>query len=90
SSNPLLSGTAGTPYDAADAHINDYYYIDLAADWNVRQGVDLHLGVNNVFDRLPPTLTTNALPVGPGNDNTFPGTYDSLGRTFFIGASIKY
>jgi outer membrane receptor protein involved in Fe transport len=46
--------------------------------------------VNNVFDRLPPTLTTNALPVGAGNDNTFPGTYDSMGRTFFIGATIKY
>ena len=25
-----------------------------------------------------------------GNDNTFPGIYDSLGRTFFIGATIKY
>jgi len=55
-----------------------------------RTGVDLRFDVNNVFDRLPPTLTTLALPVGPGNDNTFPVTYDSLGRTFFIGATIKY
>ena len=86
-SNPLLSNGY---IDTSDATINSYYYIDLAADWNVRTGVDLHFGVNNVFDRLPPTLTTNALPLGPGNDNTFPGTYDSLGRTFFIGATIKY
>jgi outer membrane receptor protein involved in Fe transport len=85
--NPFI---ANNFYDRSDATINSYYYIDLAADWNVRTGVDLHFGVNNVFDRLPPTLTTNALPVGPGNDNTFPGTYDSLGRTFFIGATIKY
>jgi iron complex outermembrane recepter protein len=86
-SNPLL--TSGT-HDIADATINDFWYLDLSADWNVRTGVDLHAGVNNVFDRLPPTLTTNALPAAVGNDNTFPGTYDSLGRTFFIGATIKY
>jgi len=94
-SNPLLihnycSAKGVFCKDVPDATINSFYYIDLAADWNVRTGVNLHFGVNNVFDRLPPTLTTNALPTGTGNDNTFPGTYDSLGRTFFIGATIKY
>ena len=95
SNNPLLhknycSAPGVTCADVADATINDFWYLDLGADWNVRTGVDLHAGVNNVFDRLPPTLTTNALPVGAGNDNTFPGTYNSMGRTFFIGATIKY
>jgi outer membrane receptor protein involved in Fe transport len=85
--NPLLQGAS---FDKSDATINDFWYLDLAADWNVRTGVDLHAGVNNIFDRLPPTLTTNALPAATGNDNTFPGTYDALGRTFFIGVQIKY
>ncbi|HTW33952.1 MAG TPA: TonB-dependent receptor [Rhizomicrobium sp.] len=81
----------GTPFfDAPDNTINDFWYLDLAADWNVRTGVDLHAGVNNVFDRLPPALSTFVLPTGPGNDNTFPGTYDALGRTMFIGVTIKY
>ena len=93
--NPLLNSNycskAGvTCADVADNSINSFWYLDLAADWNVRTGVDLHAGVNNVFDRLPPTLTTNALPTGVGNDNTFPGTYDAMGRSFFIGATIKY
>jgi outer membrane receptor protein involved in Fe transport len=93
--NPLLhsnycSAPGVTCADVADNSINSYWYLDLAADWNVRTGVDLHAGVNNVFDRLPPTLTTNALPTGVGNDNTFPGTYDAMGRSFFIGATIKY
>ncbi len=77
-------------HNFADATINAFWYLDLAADWNVRTGVDLHAGVNNVFGRLPPALSSAAIPVGVGNDNTFPGTYDSLGRTFFIGATIKY
>jgi iron complex outermembrane receptor protein len=86
-SNPLIHSNT---HNFADATINDFWYLDLAADWNVRSGVDLHAGVNNVFDRLPPALASAAIPVGVGNDNTFPGTYDSLGRTFFIGATIKY
>jgi iron complex outermembrane recepter protein len=89
-SNTKQPGLSNGSFDQSDATINDFWYLDLSADWNVRTGVDLHAGVNNVFDRLPPTLTTAALPVGTGNDNTFPGTYDSLGRTFFIGATIKY
>ncbi|HTW35984.1 MAG TPA: TonB-dependent receptor [Rhizomicrobium sp.] len=80
----------GGPPVPADATINDYWYLDLAADWNVRTGVDLHAGVNNVFDRLPPQLDSFSYPVGVGNDNTFPGTYDTLGRTMFIGVTIKY
>jgi len=84
---PLLHSSS---FDFADATINSFWYLDLAADWNVRTGVDLHAGVNNVFDRLPPALSSSAIPTGVGNDNTFPGTYDSLGRTFFIGATIKY
>ena len=89
-SNTNQPGLTNGKFDAADATINDFYWFDFAADWNVRTGVDLHFGVNNVFDRLPPTLTTNALPAITGNDNTFPGVYDSMGRTFFIGATIKY
>ena len=76
--------------DGPDATINDYWYLDLAADWNVRTGVDLHAGVNNVFDRLPPALSSFVLPAVTGSANTFPGTYDTLGRTMFIGVTIKY
>ncbi len=89
-SNTKQAGLTNGKTDLSDATINDFYWFDFAADWNVRTGVDLHFGVNNVFDRLPPTLTTNALPAITGNDNTFPGVYDSMGRTFFIGATIKY
>ena len=76
--------------DSPDATINAFWYLDLAADWNIRPGVDLHGGVNNVFGRLPPAISTFAAPVGIGNDNTFPGVYDTLGRTMFIGVTIKY
>ncbi len=94
-SNPLLAGGCGTSStpcpDLADAVIPSYDYIDLATDWNIREGVDLHAGVNNVFDRNPPLVFSSiAGPSQFGNGNTFPGTYDSLGRSIFVGVTIKY
>jgi outer membrane receptor protein involved in Fe transport len=93
--NPLLTGGCGTSStpcpDLADAIIPSYDYIDLATDWNIREGVDLHAGVNNVFDKNPPLVFSSiAGPSQFGNGNTFPGTYDSLGRSIFVGVTIKY
>ncbi|HEY5338370.1 MAG TPA: TonB-dependent receptor, partial [Rhizomicrobium sp.] len=94
--DPTLAGQGpcgGPCGDLSDAKINSFSYIDLAADWTVRQGVSLHAGVSNVFDKDPPELDSNSLGVSAppfGNGNTFPQVYDSLGRLIFVGATIKY
>lgn len=77
----------------ADAHIAAFDYFDLAANYTLHTGIELRVGVDNLFDKSPPVLDSNTLPVsGPpfGNGNTFPGVYDSLGRTIFIGVTAKY
>jgi outer membrane receptor protein involved in Fe transport len=96
-SNPLLNGACGASGfpcpDLSDAHIGAFDYFDLAVNWNVHQGVSLHAGVNNVFDKDPPILDSNNYGISAppfGNGNTYPGVYDSLGRTIFVGATIKY
>jgi len=76
--------------DCWDSRLSSYSYFDLAFDWTVREGVDLHGGVNNVLGTDPPVIGTQALPLGVGNGNTFAGVYDTLGREFFLGATIKY
>jgi iron complex outermembrane recepter protein len=96
--NPLLHGSCGgsstSPApcpDTVDNSIPAFDYFDLATDWNVREGIDLHAGVNNVFDKNPPLVFAGiAGPSQFGNGNTFPGTYDSLGREIFVGVTIKY
>jgi iron complex outermembrane recepter protein len=96
--NPLLNGpcagsaTSPTPCpDPVDAVIPAYNYLDLSTDWNIREGIDLHAGVNNIFDKNPPLVFSGiAGPSEFGNGNTFPGTYDSLGRQIFVGVTIKY
>jgi outer membrane receptor protein involved in Fe transport len=80
STNAILAG----PDDQID-NINSYDYFDLAAEWDVRDGVSLRAGVNNVFDKGPPI---NGLAFG--NGNTPAGTYDALGRYMFVGGTLKF
>jgi iron complex outermembrane receptor protein len=96
--NPILSGACGgsstSPApcpDTVDNKIPAYDYFDLSTDWNIREGVDFHAGVNNVLDKNPPLIFAGiAGPSQLGNGNTFPGTYDALGRQIFVGVTIKY
>jgi len=93
--NPLLNGVCGGPCgDIADNHLSSFEYFDLATNWQVREGVSLRAGVNNIMGREPPIMDTNSIGAsslaGFGNGNTYPGVYDSLGRTIFVGATIKY
>jgi hypothetical protein len=73
-------------------------YLDLAATFNLMENVNLRAGVNNVFDNDPPLVTSgsavrsgsNLCPAGPCNGNTYPGTWDALGRYIWMGATISF
>jgi outer membrane receptor protein involved in Fe transport len=71
-------------------NIPAFNYFDLAADWTIRDGVDVRAGVDNLFDKTPPAVNSSLAAAPFGNGNTFPGVYDSLGRTIFVGATLKY
>ena len=45
--------------------------------------------MNNLFDKDPPLLAAGLLQLF-GNGNTYPGVYDALGRTIFVGATINF
>jgi outer membrane receptor protein involved in Fe transport len=93
-SDATLSGPCGGPCgDKSDATIGAYDYFDIATNWTVHEGVQIHAGINNILDKDPPLLDTNYLGVSSppfGNGNTYPQVYDALGRFVFIGATIKY
>jgi len=84
SSNPLLSGTVR----AVEAELAAQNYIDVAASWNPMKALTLTFGMNNLLDKDPPI--TSQLSTGTGNGNTYPGTYDALGRKVFLTASYKF
>ena len=45
-------------------------------------------GINNLFDKDPPI--TSKYGVGQGNGNTFPSTYDALGRKLFMNLTARF
>jgi outer membrane receptor protein involved in Fe transport len=84
-SNPLLAGA----YNENEKELSAQNYLDLAAAWNVTKAFTLRGGINNLLDRDPP-LTGQQGPSVFGNGNTFPGTYDALGRKIFVNATYKF
>ncbi|WP_233503426.1 TonB-dependent receptor domain-containing protein [Sphingomonas psychrotolerans] len=75
-----------------------FNYIDLTSTFSIGESYTFRLGVNNLFDLEPPLVTSgnanrsgsNLCPTGPCNGNTYPGTYDALGRYLFAGVTLSF
>ncbi len=62
-------------------------YFDFAGYWQALENTRVRFGVNNVTDEDPPLSAS----VGTtGNGNTFPQSYDALGRYFFAGVQLDF
>lgn len=85
SSQPTIGGNT-TP-DLLAHTVPAVNYMDVAVAWQVRPGLTIRTGVNNILDTDPP-LIENAI-VGGANPNTYP-TYDLLGRHLFLSLSAKF
>jgi iron complex outermembrane recepter protein len=79
-------------------HIGAQSYFDLATTFTFGDHLNFRLGVNNILDRQPPLVTSgnagrggsNLCPAGSCNGNTYPGTYDALGRFVYAGATVNF
>ena len=65
-------------------------YFDLSGTWSVTDGIELRAGMSNIFDKKPPLIDNNSAPASDINGNTFPNTYDALGRIIFVGGTVKF
>ena len=64
--------------------IGAYNLFDLALSAKIGD-LKLSAGINNLFDKEPPILGSNQAEA-----NTYPSTYDVLGRDFFFSASVRF
>jgi len=70
-----------------DFKLDEQNYFDLAAEWHVTEKSSVLLGVNNILDEDPPL---SGVVGTTGNGNTYPQTYDALGRWIFLRGSIGF
>jgi len=83
----LAAANVELPAANIDREIPAENYFDLSANWAVTEKASVTLGINNVLDDNP-TLSSN---VGTtGNGNTYPQTYDALGRYVFLRATVSF
>jgi outer membrane receptor protein involved in Fe transport len=89
SSDPLLSVVGSTSKTNEKLAARDYF--DIALQWNIDKTFSVRGGINNLLDKDPPLVGSGtADPSVFGNGNTFPGTYDALGRLFFANLTMKF
>jgi outer membrane receptor protein involved in Fe transport len=73
----------GTDYTVEK--LKAYNLFDLSAAFDVTENLSLAAGVNNLFDKTPQIIGDNQEQA-----NTYPSTYDVLGRDFFVSANLKF
>ncbi len=74
--------------DATDfvvERIGAYDLFDLAFGFEVNDNLTINMGINNLFDKGPPIMGFNSEQA-----NTYPSTYDVIGRDFFVSASLRF
>ena len=64
---------------------DSYTYFDVSLNLYFKDDLDLTLGINNLTDKDPPI--NGYIGYVPGNANTYPAFYDSLGRFVFLKVS---
>jgi outer membrane receptor protein involved in Fe transport len=83
---PNPAGCAGNA-GVGSSGIKAQNYLDLVLTARIGDHYNFRLGVNNIMDRIPPTLVT---PAPFGNGNTYPQVYDALGRYVFAGVTLDF
>jgi outer membrane receptor protein involved in Fe transport len=95
-SGPFFQGTIGAAIPGVGGRtvnfgkIEAYDYFDLTGRFTVSENLVLTLTVQNLFDKEPPLVGNNAGSTSFNSGNTFPSTYDALGRRYAVSAKLRF
>jgi len=70
--------------------IPSYDWFDLTLRFNVNDNLTFTAAVQNLFDKDPPVVGSSIGSTSYNSGNTYPSTYDALGRRFAVSARIKF
>lgn len=65
-------------------------YFDLFSTFDVDKRFQFRLGINNLFDKDPPVVGNDYGGTTENSGNTYPATYDPLGRSYFAGVNVRF
>ena len=70
--------------------IKAYNYFDLASRFALSDNFDLTLTVQNLFNKKPPVVGNTIGSTTFNSGNTYPATYDALGRRFAVSGRLRF
>ena len=80
----ILNGAADPRAGITNPTVPDYFYHHLHAAYDFGDRYQAFVGVQNEFDKQAPLLTS------PIESNTDPNTFDTIGRYFYAGLSVRF
>lgn len=66
-------------------NLKAYSLFDLSTSFDINDQFTMAAGVNNLLNKKPPIIGSNAEQA-----NTYPGTFDTLGRDFFVSVNFRF
>jgi outer membrane receptor protein involved in Fe transport len=86
-SDETLHNSTFPGFDSFNARLPSVSYLDLSARWTIWRGIDIRGGINNLFDKDPPIVTSELIAGGAANSYEL---YDGLGRQLFLAMTAKF
>ena len=66
------------------------HYFDLSVRWQLLDNLQLTFLVQNLLDKLPPVVGADVGSTSFNGGNTYPSTYDTLGRRYAMSAKVTF
>lgn len=70
--------------------IDEKHYFDLSLRQEVTDDINIIFTALNLFDNKPPVVGNNIGSTAYNSGNTFPATYDPIGRRYAIQANLRF
>jgi len=80
----------GTVFLPEFSKIKAYHYVDANVNYRYNENLRFTLSVVNLGDKKPPIVGGSIGGTGPNSGNTFPQSYDVIGRYVTLGANLKF
>ena len=88
--DPTGTDPNGCVVDPQFRKIKAAHYFDLSARFNVSENLVFTATVQNLLDKQPPIVGNSIGSTTYNSGNTYPSTYDALGRRYAVSAKLKF
>ncbi len=89
-SGPAFTGVNANGNNVNYGHIKPFDYFDLSTRISVMENLSLTLTAANLGNRKPPIVGNTIGTTAFNSGNTYPSTYDALGRRYAVTARVKF